>query len=106
MRKSGDNDDVELYRESSLHGLPTPVMRSDLLEMSCHESRIHSIRCSAVICDNVILIRCQRMRLKAIGGSVFLPLPERVFYLHRENTPLCVLAGHGKDTRDALNTLH
>ncbi len=53
--KSGDNDDVELYGESTLYGLPTPVVRSNLFDMPCHDDRIHPTRCSAVICDNLIV---------------------------------------------------
>ncbi len=53
--KSGDNDDVELYGESTLYGLPTPVVRSNLFDMPCHDDRIHPTRCSAIISDNVIM---------------------------------------------------
>lgn len=53
--KSGDNDDVELYGESTLYGLPTPVVRRNLFDMPCYDDRIHPTRCSAVISDNVIL---------------------------------------------------
>lgn len=53
--KSGDNDDVELYGESTLYGLPTPVVRSNLFDMPCHDDRVHPTRCSAIISDNVIM---------------------------------------------------
>ncbi len=53
--KSGDNDDVELYGESTLYGLPTPLVRSNYFDMPCHDDRIHPTRCSAIICDNVIM---------------------------------------------------
>ena len=52
--KSGDNDDVELYGESTDYGLPTPVVRSNIFAMPCHDDRVHPTKCSALIYDNVI----------------------------------------------------
>jgi sugar lactone lactonase YvrE len=53
--KSGDNDDVEMYGESSLYGLPSPLVRSNYFDMPCHDDRIHPTRCSAIISDNIIM---------------------------------------------------
>jgi hypothetical protein len=53
--KSGDNDDVELYGESSLYGLQSPEVRNNYFDMPCHDDRIHPTRCSAIIHDNIIL---------------------------------------------------
>ena len=53
--KSGDNDDVELYGESTLYGLPSPLVRSNYFDMPCHDDRIHPTRCSAIISDNIIV---------------------------------------------------
>jgi len=52
--KTGDNDDVELYGESSLYGLPPPEVRSNLFDVPCYDDRIHPTRCSAIIHDNII----------------------------------------------------
>jgi hypothetical protein len=52
--KTGDNDDVEMYGESSLYGLPSPVVRSNFFDIPCYDDRIHPTRCSAIIHDNII----------------------------------------------------
>lgn len=52
--KTGDNDDVEMYGESSLYGLPAPEVRNNFFDIPCYDDRIHPTRCSAVIHDNVI----------------------------------------------------
>lgn len=52
--KTGDNDDVELYGESTLYGLPTPEVRGNFFDIPCYDDRIHPTRCSAIIRDNVI----------------------------------------------------
>jgi hypothetical protein len=52
--KTGDNDDVELYGESTLYGLPTPEVRNNFFDIPCYDDRIHPTRCSAIIHDNVI----------------------------------------------------
>lgn len=53
--KTGDNDDVEMHGESTLYGLPSPVVRSNLFDMPCQDDRIHPTRCSAIISDNTIM---------------------------------------------------
>jgi hypothetical protein len=53
--KKGDNDDVDLYGESTLYGLPTPVVRSNFFDMPCYDDRINPTRCSAIISDNIIM---------------------------------------------------
>jgi len=53
--KTGDNDDVELYGESSLYGLPNPVVRYNLFDVPAYDDRIHPTRCSALICGNILL---------------------------------------------------
>jgi hypothetical protein len=52
--KTGDNDDVEMYGESSLYGLPSPEVRYNFFDVPCYDDRIHPTRCSAIIHDNVI----------------------------------------------------
>ncbi|HEY5912518.1 MAG TPA: hypothetical protein VJA21_18095 [Verrucomicrobiae bacterium] len=52
--KTGDNDDVEMYGESSLYGLPSPEVRNNLFDIPCYDDRIHPTRCSAIIHDNII----------------------------------------------------
>ncbi|HOX02114.1 MAG TPA: right-handed parallel beta-helix repeat-containing protein [Candidatus Paceibacterota bacterium] len=52
--KTGDNDDVEMYGESTLYGLPSPEVRGNFFDIPCHDDRIHPTRCSAIIRDNVI----------------------------------------------------
>lgn len=53
--KTGDNDDVEMYGESSLYGLPSPVVRNNLFDIPAYDDRVHPTRCSAIIHDNVFL---------------------------------------------------
>ncbi len=53
--KTGDNDDVELYGESTLYGLPSPVVRSNVFDIPAYDDRIHPTRCSAIIHDNLLL---------------------------------------------------
>jgi hypothetical protein len=53
--KTGDNDDVELYGESSLYGLPSPLVRNNLFDIPAYDDRVHPTRCSAIIHDNVFL---------------------------------------------------
>jgi hypothetical protein len=53
--KTGDNDDVELYGESSLYGLPNPVVRNNVFDVPAYDDRIHPTRCSALIYGNLIL---------------------------------------------------
>ena len=53
--KTGDNDDVEMYGESSLFGLPTPMVRGNFFDIPCYDDRIHPTRCSAIIRDNILL---------------------------------------------------
>lgn len=52
--KTGDNDDVEMYGESSLYGLPSPEVRHNFFDIPCYDDRIHPTRCSAIIHDNII----------------------------------------------------
>jgi len=53
--KTGDNDDVELYGESSLYGLPNPVVRGNVFDVPAYDDRIHPTRCSALIYGNLLL---------------------------------------------------
>ncbi len=53
--KTGDNDDVELHGESSLFGLPNPVVRYNVFDVPASDDRIHPTRCSALIYGNTIL---------------------------------------------------
>lgn len=53
--KSGDNDDIDLYGESSLFGLPNPVVRNNLFDVPSSDDRINPTRCSAIISENVFL---------------------------------------------------
>ena len=48
--KTGDNDDVDLYGEST----PPPLVRRNLFDMPCNDDRVHPTKCSAVITENVI----------------------------------------------------
>jgi len=48
--KTGDNDDVDLYGEST----PTCLIRRNLFDMPCEDDRIHPTKCSAIITENVI----------------------------------------------------
>ena len=48
--KSGDNDDIDLYGEST----PSPVIRNNLFDVPNHEDRINPTLCSALIVGNVI----------------------------------------------------
>jgi len=48
--KNGDNDDVDLYGEST----PPPLVRRNLFDMPCNDDRVHPTKCSAVITENVI----------------------------------------------------
>jgi parallel beta-helix repeat protein len=48
--KTGDNDDVDLYGEST----PPPLVRRNLFDMPCEDDRIHPTKCSAIITENVI----------------------------------------------------
>ena len=52
--KTGDNDDVEMYGESSLYGLPSPEVRYNFFDIPCYDDRVHPTRCSAIIHDNII----------------------------------------------------
>ncbi len=49
--KTGDNDDVDLYGEST----PAPVIRRCLFDMPVHDDRVNPTLCSAIITDNVII---------------------------------------------------
>jgi len=48
--KRGDNDDVDLYGEST----PPPIIRYNNFAMPVHEDRINPTRCSAIIIGNII----------------------------------------------------
>jgi parallel beta-helix repeat protein len=48
--KRGDNDDIDLYGESS----PPPLIRSNLF-LSGHEDKINPTRCSAIIVNNTVI---------------------------------------------------
>lgn len=48
--KAGDNDDVDLYGEST----PPCIVRRNLFDMPCEDDRVHPTLCSAIITDNVI----------------------------------------------------
>ena len=48
--KKGDNDDVDLYGEST----PPPLILNNLFDMPEHDDRINPTRCSAIIIGNVI----------------------------------------------------
>ena len=48
--KTGDNDDVDLYGEST----PPPLIRRNLFDMPCEDDRVHPTKCSAIITENVI----------------------------------------------------
>jgi len=48
--KTGDNDDVDLYGEST----PAPIVRRNLFDVPAHDDRVHPTLCSAVITENVI----------------------------------------------------
>ena len=52
--KTGDNDDVEMYGEPSLYGLPAPEVRNNFFDIPCYDDRVHPTRCSAIIHDNII----------------------------------------------------
>ena len=52
VNKHGDNDDVDLYGEST----PPPLILNNLFAAPCHEDRINPTRCSAVIVGNVIAV--------------------------------------------------
>ncbi len=51
MGKRGDNDDVDLWGEST----PPPLIRNNLFSTPEHDDRINPTRCSAVIVGNVIM---------------------------------------------------
>jgi hypothetical protein len=48
--KNGDNDDVDLWGEST----PPPLIRYNLFDVPIEEDRINPTKCSAVITENVI----------------------------------------------------
>jgi hypothetical protein len=48
--KTGDNDDVDLYGEST----PACLIRRNLFDLPCDDDRIHPTKCSAIIMNNVI----------------------------------------------------
>ena len=48
--KTGDNDDVDLYGEST----PPCLIRRNLFDMPCEDDRVHPTKCSAIITENVI----------------------------------------------------
>jgi hypothetical protein len=48
--KTGDNDDVDLYGEST----PPCLVRRNLFDTPCEDDRIHPTLCSAIITENVI----------------------------------------------------
>jgi hypothetical protein len=48
--KTGDNDDVDLYGEST----PPPLVRRNLFDMPSEDDRVHPTKCSAIITENVI----------------------------------------------------
>jgi len=48
--KNGDNDDVDLWGEST----PSPVIRYNLFDVPVEEDRINPTKCSAIIIGNVI----------------------------------------------------
>lgn len=48
--KRGDNDDIDLYGEST----PPPLIRSNLF-LSGHEDKINPTRCSAIIVNNIVI---------------------------------------------------
>lgn len=52
VNKHGDNDDVDLYGEST----PPPLILNNMFAAPCHEDRINPTRCSAVIIGNVIAV--------------------------------------------------
>jgi hypothetical protein len=52
VNKHGDNDDVDLYGEST----PPPLILNNRFAAPCHEDRINPTRCSAVIIGNVIAV--------------------------------------------------
>ena len=53
--KTGDNDDIELYGESTLFGLPTPIVRYNVFDVPSYDDRINPTRCSALIYGNILL---------------------------------------------------
>jgi len=52
VNKHGDNDDVDLYGEST----PPPLILNNTFAAPCHEDRINPTRCSAIIVGNVIAV--------------------------------------------------
>jgi hypothetical protein len=50
VHKNGDNDDVDLWGEST----PPPVIRYNLFDVPIEEDRINPTKCSAIIIGNVI----------------------------------------------------
>jgi parallel beta-helix repeat protein len=48
--KTGDNDDVDLYGEST----PPCLVRRNLFDTPCEDDRVHPTLCSAIISENVI----------------------------------------------------
>ncbi len=48
--KTGDNDDVDLYGEST----PACLIRRNLFDVPTEDDRVHPTLCSAIICENVI----------------------------------------------------
>jgi hypothetical protein len=51
QRKSGDNDDVDLWGEST----PPCVIRNNIFDLPEHDDRINPTRCSAIIEGNIIM---------------------------------------------------
>jgi len=50
QHKNGDNDDVDLWGEST----PPPLIRNNLFDVPVNEDRINPTKCSAIIIGNVI----------------------------------------------------
>lgn len=52
--KTGDNDDVDLYGEPFLYGLPACDISANVFDTPCYDDRINPTRCSALIHDNLV----------------------------------------------------